>query len=264
MNNNKLEAALILDRWYRLSSYCSNDPFCITHKDFKSIIENKIFIDKEVVKEINIQGKQFIVYNDIKLFDLLSIELKNDKELVLEILKTNGNNFNLIKNDLKDDKDVVLVAIESEPKIFVYVNDKFKDDDQIVNIALDKSPDNFSYISKRFKNDKDFILNQIKKSPSLVSQIESNFKEDIELLAQVWENIKKLYINNNTLLRNNTVILFNNIGQKVKPFFDTVDPYKSHEVNIKEMDNIFNRLILNKELNSELKFSNKQDKKIKI
>ncbi len=264
MENTKLQAVKILDKWYKLSAYCSDNMFCINHKDFKLIAGNKIFTDKELVIEINNLGSEFFIRNDIKLFDLLSIELKNDKNLVIDLLKTNPSNYTLIRNDLKDDKEVILTAIDKDPKMFRYTSEKIRDNDEIVNFVLDKSPENFAYVSSRFKTDKQFILNLAQKTPSVVSQIDPSLKSDVELLAKIWQSIKENYLHQDIRLFNNTLILYSNIDDTLKPFFESVDPDTHYEIFVDKFDNIFNSLLLNKELSSELNKSNKQEKKIKI
>lgn len=265
MNNIKLEAAIILDKWYRLSSYSSENIFCITHKDFKSIVGNTIFTDKELIHEINIQGKEFIVRNDINLLDFITFELKQDKELILDIIKINPTNYALIKNDLKDDKEIMLTAIEKQPTMFAYTSAKFKDEEEVVNLAISKAADNFSYISGRLRGSKNFIIEVLKKHPRIITYIDPTLKSDIELLSKFWESIKKNYSNNTTQLLNNSIVLFNNIDSTIKPFFEAVEPSIHNKVLVNEIDAIFNRLILSDELKTELTSpTNKQEKKIKL
>lgn len=70
------------------------------------------------------------------VLELLSDVYKNDKEIVLEAVKANGDALQFASKELKGDKDVVLAAITSYPRSLMYAHKRFRDNDKVRTYAF--------------------------------------------------------------------------------------------------------------------------------
>jgi hypothetical protein len=261
MRNIRKEAAKILLNWYDRFAYDEDNREATNHEEFKQELVGTVLSDKELVLEISKQGKDFFRDNDIKLLDFLSIDLKNDKTVVLDMVKTNGNNLQVAKEMFKDDKDVVLVAVKSITVSFQYASERLRDDDEIVNYILEYSPPLIEYASSRFRNNKKLVIDLLKIDKTIISKIDQELKGDTEVLLTCWNHIKEDSIYEGSRTYNYSINLFENMAEHIKPLFKNIIIDVSNTDFIREMDVCFNHLILGKELNTP---QNKQNKKIKI
>jgi hypothetical protein len=261
MRNIRKEAAQVLLDWYNRVAYDEDNIECINHDGFKRELGHQVLDDKELVLEISKQGKSFFRHNNVKLLDFLSIELKNDKEVVLDMVKTNGNNLEFAKESFKDDKEIVLVAVKSTAKSFQYASDRLRDDKEIVNYILEYSPPLIEYASRRFRNDKELVIDLLKIDKTIISKIDAELKGDTEVLLACWAHIKEDSIYEGSRTYNYSMNLFENMADHIKPLFEKIIIDVSNTDFIREMDVCFNHLVLNKELNTS---QNKQAKKVKM
>lgn len=262
MKNIKKEAAGILVDWYSKVNYDDDNIECTSHNELKLVLGHPIFDDKDLIKQINKQGRQFIRENDIRLLDFVSSELKNDKEIILDLVKNNGNNLELAKEKFCDDKEIAMEAIISTPESFCYVSERLKDDDDIVNHIIQASPEQLSLTTDRFKKNKDIAIGLLQINSHLITVIDAELKADKEILLECWKSIKESAVySGNFRLKRSIEILIDNIAEDIKPFFSQVNVVEDNPNLIKEMDVSFNHLILSKELNT---LSNRQNKKVKL
>lgn len=223
-----------------------------------SLSRKILFTDNNLVKKINKSHEQFIFNNNILVLDLCSEELRNDKNLVLQLLKTNGNNLALVKNEFKDDKKLVLAAIKSKPESFQYASERLRDDSTLVYYTLNFAPRQIRYAGSRFKEDKEIVAKLLVDSPVIIQYIHDDLKNDLDILLQLWTDIKKEI---DDTFKHKANYLINDMGSKMYPFFNQVNIDVDDSVIIQQMDSCFNNLILQRELNQPL---NKQTKKLKV
>lgn len=261
MKNIKKEAAGILVDWYTKTGYGDDHINCTNHNELKLVLGNPQFDDKDLIKEINKQGKQFIRDNDIKLLDLVSVELKNDRELIVDFVKINGGNLEFAKEKFCDDKEIAIKAVMSTPESFCYVSERLKDDNDIVNHIILAAPNQLSLTTDRFKKNKDIAIGLLQRNSRLITVIDTELKRDKDILLECWKSIKEEAIYGGFHLKKSIEILIDNIAEDIKPFFKQVNVEEDNPNLIKEMDVSFNHLILSKELNTS---SNRQNKKIKL
>jgi hypothetical protein len=261
MKNIKKEAAQILINWYDKVSYGDDNPECTNHNELILLLGHPVFDDKELIIEINKQAKNFIRYNDVRLLDFLSHELQRNKELVLELVKINGNNLHFANAQFTDDKEIVLESVKANPESFCYCSERLKDDDDIVNHIIQFSPEQISLTPDRFKKNKEIAIGLLKINSHLITALEPEFKSDKDVLLECWKSIKEHAIYGSFRLKRSVQILIDNMGEDIRPFFNKVNVEEDNPNLIKEIDISFNHLALNKELNPA---QNRQTKKIKI
>jgi len=261
MKSTKEEATKILDNWYQKVHYFEHNRYCTNHKEFKKLLGNPILSDRELILEINRQAQTFIIQNNIKLIDCISEELKKDKELVLELVKTQGYNLTLLKNDFRDDEDIVWAALKSSSDTFIFVSDRLKDKDTIVKYALKNVPKNISYASDRFRNDKELMSDLLKKHEYLLKDVHDDLRNDMNILLIVWDTIKEKSADNNTYLAHKSAVFLKDMGDKIKPLFNQVNQKSDISNKVKQIDSVFSHFFLSKELNSN---NIHQSKKIKL
>lgn len=69
-----------------------------------------------------------LLQNGVITINDLSEELKNDKEIILSVVKINGLLLEFASDELKSDKEVVLAALKNDKNALEYVSDKMKSD----------------------------------------------------------------------------------------------------------------------------------------
>ena len=97
-------------------------------------------------------------------FSLVDPKLKDDKDIVLEYIST-GDKFP--KKDLqyldklRDDREVMSELIEQNRYNLKYASARLKDDKSIVRKAVRSTPDVIEYASEKLRKDKDFVIDLV-------------------------------------------------------------------------------------------------------
>lgn len=223
-----------------------------------SLSRKILFTDKEAAKKVNKSHESFIYNNDILVLELCSEELKNNRDLVFQLLKVNGNNLKLAKDEFKDDKKLVLAAIKSKPESFQYASERLRDDNNLVHYTLNFAPRQIKYAGSRFKEDKELASKLLKDSPLIIKYLHENLRNDLDILNQLWTDAKQEI---DDTFKYKVIFLLDDMGDKIRPFFDAVEIDAEDSVIIQQVDSCFNNLILQRELNQSI---NKQNKKLKV
>lgn len=135
--------------------------------------------------------------------------LKNDRSLVLEAAKINGEILNYVNPMFLADKEIVLHAVYSNLSIFCELPDRFYDDPCIVTQALIgnygcneilEDYEVFQSCSNRLKNDREFILRKLvqdvckehegQPSELILQGMPEKFFKDPEVLVKILEGFK--------------------------------------------------------------------------
>ncbi len=261
MRNTKEDAAKLLTYWYQKVHYFEHNQCCTSHKEFKKLLDNPVLSDRELIFEINRQGQRFIIQNNIKLVDCISEELKDDKELVLELVKTQGYNLTLLKEEFRDDEDIVWAALKSSSDAFIFASERLRDKETIVKYILKNAPKNILYASDRFRNNKELMSDLLKKHESLLKDIHDDLRNDIDVLSIVWETIKEKSSDNSVHLAHKVAVFLNNMGNKMKPLFSQVNQESDVSNKSKQIESVFSHYFLSKELSSN---NTNQFKKVKL
>ncbi|EFC36713.1 predicted protein [Naegleria gruberi] len=88
----------------------------------------------------------------------VSMELKNDKELVLQAVKNSGLAIYYASEELKRDREIVLEAVKQDGTAYNYVAPHFSSDKEIISLALCRDSNFFNLASESLKNDYEFVM----------------------------------------------------------------------------------------------------------
>ena len=94
------------------------------------------------------------------IFKKFRLNIWSNKEIVLKIMKHNGNYLQYIDNKLKRDKEIVYVALSEENRdyedIFDYVDDELKRDKEFILKLIEEGCETiYPYINEDLKMDRD-------------------------------------------------------------------------------------------------------------
>lgn len=105
--------------------------------------------------------------NGIKKYNL-----ENNKQIILNSVKRNGNNLSLASTKLKNDYDVVLEAIKNNGLSINYASKKLKNHEQLAIIAINNNPESYYFLSESLKNNENIIKTLIVKEPSKILEFD--------------------------------------------------------------------------------------------
>jgi hypothetical protein len=165
------------DYYKRVSLHMINDVL----RDDEEFILEAIKLDGETIEYASsrILENDLIVLEAFKntkqfmLFHQLFRKFNNDKDLVTELIKvsTSKQFLKYLSIDLRDDKDVVYLAICKSGYELEYASDRLKNDEEIVLKAIEKNSSNIKHMSKDLMNNRDFIFKITEKYPFYSSDI---------------------------------------------------------------------------------------------
>jgi len=111
------------------------------------------------------EEKELLENHDITslIFKKFRLNIWSNKEIVLEIVKHNGNYIQYVDNKLKRDKRVVYEALSNDNRdyddIFYYVDDELKSDKEFISKLIEEGCESiYPYINEELKMDRDYTL----------------------------------------------------------------------------------------------------------
>ena len=164
-------------------------------------------IDKEVLDDKVLVKNLFMRTG--KLFEFLSKEQQQNKELVLKAIESKNTNLNFFKqldNNLSRDTDVVIAFLKASCSIdlvdskifenkalaqrifeesgegFEYLTKEQQKDKETLFKAIKSNAPAFDYADDSLKKDKSFILKAIQLNGSVIHYVDNKFEHDQELL----------------------------------------------------------------------------------
>lgn len=139
------------------------------------------------------------------------ISLRQDREIVLKIANSYDSRAIMFAvDDLKKDRELVLQAIKSDPSAFDFIDSSLKRDKHILSEVLSSIflSDAIMYVDNKLKNDREFVRNVLSRNGNFYEYISPELKKDRELilLTLSYDNL-----DNNVLFN-----LFSNLDDKLK------------------------------------------------
>ena len=116
------------------------------------------------------------------ILDFFSYELRNNKNLILEVVNISDIALKYASDILKDDKDVVLAAITKSGTAFQYASDKLKKDKDLVSTVVTKFGLGLQYANDNLKNDKDLVLLAVTQSGNALKYASDELKKDKDIV----------------------------------------------------------------------------------
>lgn len=133
--------------------------------------------------------------NDPHKFKIASKKIKNNKNIVLAVMKKNGYLLEYTSDELKNDHEVVITAINnSNGQALQYASDKLKNDRDIIFTALKYRSDLLKHASDELKNDREIIIAALQKNASeyrsdnVLNYVSDNLKNDFEIVKIAIKN----------------------------------------------------------------------------
>jgi len=162
-----------IDNTERVEEFCFNDNKI---RDLQLLWNGIEFIlkgmsvekRKKLKEEKESLLKDIYHYGDIMFgqdLKLASIELRDDKELVMAYVNIIGDKLEYASERLQNDKEVVLTALNTSinSRVVNYASNKLKNDPEIIWIASKKNSAGFKYAGKELLANKSFILKTLEK-----------------------------------------------------------------------------------------------------
>jgi hypothetical protein len=121
-----------------------------------------------------------------------SYKFKNNKKIVLEVVKNSSLFLKFASDELKNNKHIVLTAIKNNYNSYAYASENLQNDSQIINIVL-KDTNNLSY-SGFLRTNKTIVWEALdRKKLSLIESISNDLLNDYDIVS------KAVQINGNNL-----------------------------------------------------------------
>ncbi|MBP7728383.1 MAG: DUF4116 domain-containing protein [Bacteroidia bacterium] len=143
----------------------------------------------------------------------LSNQEKEQKEIVLYVLKNGPYMFKHFPDKVKNDKEIALKAISIDPRLISQINEDLKDDPQIALPAILQNPDLFSDFSPRIRSDKQIVLQVLAFKPSLIKHVSDTLRDDPDVALTAIENDADMFENASERLRSDRAFLLSAISK---------------------------------------------------
>lgn len=216
------------------------------------------------------------------IFEHLSIDLRNDKQLALIAVKKKGKQLEFASEELKKDKEVVSFAIQSEIGSFKFANDSLKsdrsfimeqielpgdqmglvflnvseelrDDKELALKAIKRNYTAFGWTSENLRNDKEFVISAMKVNGYSLLQA-GHLKKDIEVQAVAVKQDPSAYVATTDELKKDEEILKSVLSQKGRMLQYALPEYKEDKeiVLIALQNDMKARMFIGKNLKEEI------------
>lgn len=181
---DKLLNKINQERGYNSANIISLFPELQDNKDFVINVCNTVKNNKEK-------------YSNFLSFPILSTcneFLRDDIDVVIACVHLNGNNIQYASSKLKNNQNVVITALKSNGISFLKLSLWYINDEQIFNIALEnaKFPRQhyliYEHAGERLKTNRLLTLNIVTKYDCCLSKINSRFLDDEEIVIAALNN----------------------------------------------------------------------------
>ncbi len=130
------------------------------------------------------------VLEDVKINPMAILdasEFWEDREIIMEAVKGDGNLYIYCSDELKDDDEVFLAAVVTNPKALKSASKRIQDSEHLVLEALRRAYEQggawvLQFASKRVLSNKPAMLEAIKIDPSAFSYLNKELQRDEEIL----------------------------------------------------------------------------------
>jgi len=190
--NKNIDEAI---KWYRLAAEQGNEDAkkALERLNCRPKEENQTSKDKEKMMEKMTREQALELAKDNGMY--VPKAFRDDKEIMIEAIKTNINVFEELDENLYDDKDIALIAVNKKGFCLWKLSDTLVDDKDIVMLAVKNDGKALRFASERLKDDKDVVICAIASDPSSLTYASANLKKDNDIL-QLKDKIKKEKLKN--------------------------------------------------------------------
>ncbi len=162
------------------------------------LLSNKVF----VLKALDVLGKEadnfllatkgtgafprkpMALYKNFNtFFKNLSVDLRDDKDIVLKVVSKYGDAIEHVSERLRDDRDVVLAAVQNPHYEFLlqFISPELRHDDEIIHLALKNSEYTIENAPEDIRDDKKIALEAVKMQGFVFKSLSERLKNDKEV-----------------------------------------------------------------------------------
>lgn len=159
-------------------SCCSYNIYNYINKNLRN--------DKEIVFE-GIKNSVFSTYN-------IPLEFKDNKKLMIELIKIDSSILEYASVSLKNDPEVIITSIKKEGMYLKYASDRLKDNEKIVKLAIENNPFAIIYASDRLQRNKRLLLKAVKINGEVLSEFSAEILNNVKIVDdKILEEAVKTY-----------------------------------------------------------------------
>ena len=138
------------------------------------VIADELKSDKEILFTV-LRGSYF------DGFMHASTELRADREVVLEVVKMNGDCLQYVSTEMQHDFEVVMEAVKSHGCALQFASADLRDNFEVCQVAIFSEPTNYKYVGPVMKKNRELALQAIDLRSVNYKYIDDSLKEDEEL-----------------------------------------------------------------------------------
>lgn len=175
--------------------YLYDDDFRVSYIDY---IENR---DPDI-EEHDVYREKFLDY----IFNLIEYPcwipdiLQQDRNFILFAVRRNGYVLEYV-TDYANDREIVLEAVKSYGATLEHVNELFKQDREIVLEAVKNNGYALEHANNIFKQDKEIVLEAVKNRANSIEYAADNLKSDPDVLIATIYKYGKYFTFSSPLLK---------------------------------------------------------------
>jgi len=149
--------------------------------------------DKEVIQAVEYSQREsatWKVQQDALQLKYVNDKWRNDKNVVMEAVKSFGLTLDYASNELKNDLDVVMTAVTDYGWALQFASESLRDDYDVVMAAVSNNGNALSFAGEACVRDKDIVLTAVKNEPKALMYARNGLKQDRDCLiaAGLWNN----------------------------------------------------------------------------
>jgi hypothetical protein len=117
--------------------------------------------------------------------------LKNDREIVLEVVKRRGLVLQNVPERFRHDREIVLTAVKNNGLALHFASPELQNDEEIVLTAIRSDGGALRYANKRFGENKSVVLEALRNNkgdPYLLECVSEKLRDDEEVILAAMEN----------------------------------------------------------------------------
>lgn len=181
------------------------------HNPIESIEDTETILD--MVNEL----KKYNQMNYLdEVFKNASETLKNNRELVLSLVKLNGKTLKYASDTLKNDKEIVWDTLKNDLSAFEYISEDLKKDRKIVLFSVKREGVLFQYLCETMRNDREIALLSMKTHGLSLEFASETFKNDYEIVLSAVQQCGYALVYASDEMKNNKSIVL--AAVKNEPF----------------------------------------------
>jgi hypothetical protein len=152
-------------------------------------ISKKRKLSRKVLKEIqNSPKNEQLPKITVENFEFSSPSKKNNKKLLLNLIKTKYELVRFASKRLLDDEEVVSLAIQQDPFSLYWASDRLKNNEKFLYPLIINDENVLREASESIKRNKEFILKILKQNWKIFELLPKEVSKDKEIVQRAIEN----------------------------------------------------------------------------